>query len=104
MQLDLPTPKSGQFLEVSFRKLLKSCYDIAGGQAPVRKKELVAWRTSPLFRHVRLGKLTASGTGCCGAKGSHISCLMVSLQCIMQYVETLSEQLEGLRQSPTNRC
>ena len=54
MQIDLPAPRSGQFLELSFRKLLKNCYDIADGSTPVRKKELVAWRTSPLFHHVGL--------------------------------------------------
>lgn len=54
MQIDLPAPTSGQFLELSFRKLLKNCYDIADGSTPVRKKELVAWRTSPLFHHVGL--------------------------------------------------
>jgi hypothetical protein len=107
MQIDLPAPRSGQFLELSFRKLLKNCYDIADGSTPVRKKELVAWRTSPLFHHVGFIDLRAAQNrlygGWSSAKGSHMLCPM-AVDRALQYVETLSEQLDGLRQSPADRC
>lgn len=47
----LPPPASGQFLEISFRRLLKTCWEIVGGDNK-GKKELTAWRGSPLFHHV----------------------------------------------------
>lgn len=48
----LPPPASGQFLEVSFRRLLRSCEEIAAGDSKGRA-DLVEWQTSPVFHHVR---------------------------------------------------
>lgn len=106
MQLDLPPPKSGQFLEISFRKLLKNCYDIAGGKTPVGKKELVAWRSSPLFHHVRPHSRVLCTSRCRVWRPQTNRILLAHLtRCCSwpQYVGTLSEQLEQLQHSP-DRC
>ena len=52
----LPPPKSGQFLEISFRRLLKSCCEIMAGDTKGRA-DLSEWRTSPVFHHVWAGHL-----------------------------------------------
>ena len=47
----LPAPSSGLFLEVSFRRLLASCEEIAAGQDKGRE-DLRHWQNSPVFHHV----------------------------------------------------
>ena len=47
----LPPPSSGLLLELSFRRLLASCEEIAGGQDKGRE-DLRQWQTSPVFHHV----------------------------------------------------
>jgi hypothetical protein len=47
----LPPPSSGLLLELSFRRLLASCEEIAGGQDKGRE-DLRHWQTSPVFHHV----------------------------------------------------
>ena len=49
---DLPPPTSGLFLEISFRRLLKSCAEIMAGDNKGRE-DLTAWQRSPVFHHVR---------------------------------------------------
>ncbi len=49
---ELPPPTSGLFLEVSFRRLLASCEDIAGGASTARPDLVATWRSSPVFHHV----------------------------------------------------
>ena len=48
---DLPVPCSGQFLEISFRRLLRSCGDIMQGDTKGRE-DLQDWQHSPVFHHV----------------------------------------------------
>lgn len=48
---ELPEPASGQFLEISFRRLLKSCEEIIKGDNKMRP-DLDDWQTSPVFHHV----------------------------------------------------
>ncbi|KAK9823753.1 hypothetical protein WJX72_005165 [[Myrmecia] bisecta] len=50
MSAVLPPPQSGQFLEVSFRRLLKSCEEIMAGDSKGRA-DLQDWRSSPVFHH-----------------------------------------------------
>lgn len=50
---ELPPPASGLFLEVSFRRLLASCEDIAGGTSTARPDLVGCWQHSPVFHHVR---------------------------------------------------
>lgn len=50
MDEDLPPPSSGQFLEISFRRLLSKCEQAAAGNSSLGD----AWPTSPLFHHVRV--------------------------------------------------
>lgn len=45
---DLPPPKSGSYSELSFRRLLKSCDEIAAGDTKGRE-ELQDWQHSPVF-------------------------------------------------------
>ncbi|KAL3154435.1 SNAP receptor use1 [Trebouxia sp. C0010 RCD-2024] len=45
---DLPQPKSGSYSELSFRRLLKSCDEIAAGDAKGRQ-DLEDWQHSPVF-------------------------------------------------------
>ncbi|DBA67359.1 TPA: SNAP receptor use1 [Trebouxia sp. C0005] len=45
---DLPAPKSGSYSELSFRRLLKSCDEIAAGDTKGRE-ELQDWQHSPVF-------------------------------------------------------
>ncbi|DBB03879.1 TPA: SNAP receptor use1 [Trebouxia sp. C0004] len=45
---DLPAPKSGSYSELSFRRLLKSCDEIAAGDNKGRE-ELQDWQHSPVF-------------------------------------------------------
>lgn len=47
----LPPPTSGLFLELSFRRLLKSCTEITEGDSKGRA-DFVDWQTSPVFHHV----------------------------------------------------
>jgi hypothetical protein len=49
---NLAPPSSGLFLEVSFRRLLDSCFEIMSGDTKHRR-DLKNWRTSPVFHHVR---------------------------------------------------
>lgn len=49
---DLPPPKSGSYSELSFRRLLKSCDEIAAGDAKGRQ-DLEDWQHSPVFYQVR---------------------------------------------------
>eukprot|EP00887_Chlorella_sp_A99_P001492 scaffold8.g1492.t1 len=58
-QVELPPPSSGQFLEVSFRRLLASCEEIVAGDNKGRP-DLVTWQRSPVFHHAQAQ--TASGT------------------------------------------
>ena len=48
---DLPPPKSGSYSELSFRRLLKSCDEIAAGNAKGRQ-DLEDWQHSPVFYQV----------------------------------------------------
>lgn len=48
---ELPPPASGLFLEVSFRRLLASCEDIASGTS-ARTDLVDCWQRSPVFHHV----------------------------------------------------
>ena len=48
---NLPAPCSGQFLEISFRRLLRSCGDIMQGDNKGRE-DLQDWQHSPVFHHV----------------------------------------------------
>lgn len=57
---DLPPPTSGLFLEISFRRLLKSCAEIMAGDNKGRE-DLTAWQRSPVFHHVGLHALTVRG-------------------------------------------
>ena len=50
--MELPPPTSGLFLEISFRRLLKSCAEIMLGDNKGRE-DLTAWQRSPVFHHVR---------------------------------------------------
>ena len=54
----LPAPTSGLFLEVSFRRLLKSCGDIIEGDSKGRE-DFKDWRSSPVFHHVSSKSLRA---------------------------------------------
>jgi len=51
--MNLPSPHSGLFLEVSFLRLLRSCEDIIAGDSKGRS-DLEEWATSPVFHHVRV--------------------------------------------------
>lgn len=53
---DLPPPKSGSYSELSFRRLLKSCDEIAAGDTKGRE-ELQDWQHSPVFFQVCKHKL-----------------------------------------------
>ena len=48
---NLPPPTSGLFLEISFRRLLKSCVEIITGDNKGRE-DLTMWQRSPVFHHV----------------------------------------------------
>ena len=53
---ELAPPTSGQFLEISFRRLLKSCAEIMAGDNKGRG-DLTAWQSSPVFHNVRRTRL-----------------------------------------------
>lgn len=48
----LPSPASGLFLEVLFRRLLASCEEICKGDTKARE-DLRDWQTSIVFHQVR---------------------------------------------------
>jgi hypothetical protein len=81
----LPAPSSGLFLEVSFRRSLASCEEIAAGDCKGRD-DLKSWRTSPVFHHVSLHQV---GSNCAGPDQYYLAPAM-------QYVETLQDQLKEL--------
>ena len=64
----LPAPSSGLFLEVSFRRLLKSCIEITEGDSKGRA-DLASWQTSPVFHHVTTHR-------CHIASAAHAACLI----------------------------
>jgi len=100
----LPPPASGQFLEISFRRLLKTCWEIVGGDNK-GKRELTAWRGSPLFHHVSGTMMRHWGSSAVSSQWRHCPlsrCTDMMCWC-PQYVEILSEQLETLKDSPTDR-
>lgn len=101
----LPLPASGQFLEISFRRLLKTCWEIVGGDNK-GKRELTTWRGSPLFHHVSgamdaplgfVSRIFTMETFSPFSRCTDVMCWWP------QYVEILSEQLETLEDSPTDR-
>ena len=59
---DLPSPTSGLFLEVSFRRLLASCEDIVAGTSLARPDLIGNWQQSPVFHHVSAPQAAAAAT------------------------------------------
>ena len=91
---DLPPPTSGLFLEISFRRLLKSCAEIMAGDNKGRE-DLTAWQRSPVFHHVRRGYLYVMP---CVLQPSlpRSTHREPAWPVELQYVETLQEQLADL--------
>jgi len=112
----LPSPSSGTFLEISFRRLLKSCEEIMAGDNKGRE-DLTAWQSSPVFHHVSLhpSNVGLPRTVChpcsCRVAAPELPSIDVPptlsldttpLPCL-QYVDTMQEQLADLETYTSRR-
>lgn len=96
----LPAPSSGLFLEVSFRRLLKSCIEITEGDSKGRA-DLASWQTSPVFHHVTIHRFSIRFAAHADARDALLKMTVCCLS--IQYVETLQEQLSDLKSQAHNR-
>lgn len=98
----LPSPASGLFLEVSFRRLLASCEDIVAGTSIARPDLIGTWRRSPVFHHVRRRRRAGGRVVRATRPAAFAPCLSTDSSIspsMLQYVETLQEQLADLEAS-----
>ena len=107
---DLPPPKSGSYSELSFRRLLKSCDEIAAGDTKGRD-ELQDWQHSPVFYQVCSTHLTMFEL--CKppfpvlelAIFCTLSCTnMADAGTVLQYVSSLEGHLVDLEHRISKRC